>query len=148
MDRRDSLLTLAGASLAAFASQAAANSHQHHNIHHGHGQTQHDALVAAASKCISTGEACLAHCLVLLAEGDKPMAACAQSVNETLAICTALRSLAGQQSNHTPAMAKVALDACLECEKECTKHADKHAECKACMEACADCAKECKKLVG
>ena len=147
MDRRDTLLALAGAGLLAASGSAAASNHQHHG-HHGHSMALHDALIAAASKCVSTGEACLAHCLVLLADGDKPMAACAQSVNETLAICGALRSLAGQQSNHTPAMAKVALDACLECEKECKKHADKHAECKACMEACADCARECKKLIG
>jgi Cys-rich four helix bundle protein (predicted Tat secretion target) len=72
------------------------------------------------------------------------MAACAQSVNQMLAMCGALQSLAGQTSKYTPALAKVVLDVCVDCEKECKKHADKHAECKACAQACAECIKACK----
>jgi Cys-rich four helix bundle protein (predicted Tat secretion target) len=83
---------------------------------------------------------------VLLADGDKAMAACAKTVNQVLAMCSALQALAGQQSSQVPAMAKVTLEACEVCEKECRKH-EVHPECKACAESCIACAKECKKVV-
>jgi len=43
---------------------------------------------------VNTGEACVAHCLVLLREGDKELAACAKKVQDTIAFCTALRQMA------------------------------------------------------
>jgi Cys-rich four helix bundle protein (predicted Tat secretion target) len=147
MERRDVLKTVGAAMAAAIASSALAAEHDHHN-HHDHGAmaNPYASLIASTSDCLKAGEACLAHCLVLLGEGDKEMAACAQSVNGMLAICSALERLAGQNSKHTAALAKVAADVCAECEKECRKHEKKHAECKACAEACAACLKECKKL--
>ncbi|HQY08136.1 MAG: four-helix bundle copper-binding protein [Leptothrix sp. (in: Bacteria)] len=147
MDRRN--LMAGGAALALTAlSQASRAADDPHAHHHGHGTAAgaavHAALVKSAADCVVTGQACLAHCLVLLADGDKAMAACAQSVNQMLAMCGALQSLAGQTSKYTPALAKVVLDVCVDCEKECKKHADKHAECKACAQACAECIKACK----
>jgi Cys-rich four helix bundle protein (predicted Tat secretion target) len=65
-------------------------------------------------------------------------------VNQTLAICAALQKLAAQGAKATGAVAKVAINICIDCEKACKKHADKHAECKACMEACTECIKQCK----
>ena len=41
--------------------------------------------------------------------------------------------------------ARVALDACVACEKECRKHADKHAECRACAQSCVTCIEQCRK---
>ena len=148
MKRREALtgsgaLVLAALSSAALA-QSKDQSHDHAHMHGGPSQ----ALIAAASDCVVKGQTCLAHCLVLLADGDKAMAGCAKAVNQMLAVCGALQNLAAQQSALLPAMAKVALDACQACEKECRKHEKKHAECKACMESCAECAKQCKAVLG
>ncbi len=143
MERREALKT-AGTLLAGALSTAAwAAEHQHH--HHG-GGPKYAGLIAATADCGKAGEVCLAHCLVLLGDGDKEMAACSKSVNQMLAICGALGKLAAQESKYTAAMAKVAADVCADCEKECRKHDKKHAECKACGDACAACLKECKKL--
>ena len=144
MERREMLKTVGAAMAAAIASSALAADHDHHN--HGAMGNPYASLIASSSDCLKTGEACLAHCLVLLGQGDKEMAACAQSVNGLLAVCGTLGKLAGQNSKHTAAMAKLAADVCAECEKECRKHEKKHAECKACADACASCLKECKKI--
>ncbi len=146
MERRDLMKTLAAAAAGAVSVQALAADHAHHQHDHGNTPKKYAAVVASSAECLQTGQACLAHCLVLLADGDKPMAACAQSVNELLAACDALMKLAAQESRFTPAMAKVAAEVCAACEKECRKHEKKHAECKACADACAACLKECKKL--
>jgi Cys-rich four helix bundle protein (predicted Tat secretion target) len=146
MDRREALtavgaLTLAALSSASFAEEEA-HPHEHH--HHHEGASKYQPLIDAAASCVVKGEACLAHCLVLLGEGDSSMADCAKAVNQMLATCGALQNLASQGSRLVGAMAKVALDACGECEQACKQHADKHAECKACMESCAECVKQCK----
>jgi Cys-rich four helix bundle protein (predicted Tat secretion target) len=146
MERREMLKTLAAAVAGAVSANALAADHEHHHHDHGAMGKANAALITTASDCLQTGEACLAHCLVLLGKGDKEMAACAQSVNELLAICTALMKVASQDSRFVPALAKVAGDVCSNCEKECRKHEKKHAECKACADSCAACLKECKKL--
>jgi Cys-rich four helix bundle protein (predicted Tat secretion target) len=147
MNRRNAL-TQAAATLLAVASTASlAQDH----AHHGHmaasapaASGNYKALIGASADCVVQGQACLAHCLVLLADGDKSMGPCAKSVNQMLAVCGALQSLAAQQSALVPALAKTALRACEECEKECRVHEKHHATCKACMEACANCIKQCK----
>lgn len=146
MNRRE--LLLGGIALAAVAGTARAMEHDHEAMmhEHHHGMAPYAALAASASDCIQKGEACLSHCLELLGEGDKDMAACAKSVNQMLALCTALQQLANQNSKLVPKLAALALDACNQCEEACKKHAEKHEECKACGESCAACAKECKKL--
>lgn len=141
MERREMLAGLAGVALAGVATQAFAQ----HDGHHHHGGTPgRQALVDAAGACVARGDECMAHCLTLLATGDKTLAACAQSVNETVAGCTALQKLAAQDSGYARRMAQLVSEMCLACEKECRKHEDKHAECKACAEACQTCAKACK----
>lgn len=149
MKRRDlfsnsGAVLLATAGGAVFAQDA---NHAHHAAHHAH---MHDApkagLIAAAADCSAKGQVCVAHCLVLLADGDKAMAACAQSVSQVIALCNALESLAAQQAPLLAALAKVTLDACQACEKECRKH-EKHEQCKACAESCVACIKECKALL-
>lgn len=150
MDRREAIKTATGAGLALLVgaahaqSQPAAHDHAHHMHHAAVDNLQ--ALIEATGTCINKGELCLAHCLVLLGDGDKAMAECAKSVNQMLVACRALNGLAAQGSRLTAAQAKIALDACSECEKACKKHADKHAECKACLEACIECGKQCKAL--
>ena len=116
MERRDILKSAGVVALAAMAGAASADHDEH------------------------------AHCLVLLGKGDKEMAACAQSVNQLLAVCAALQKLAGQDSRYTPGFARLAAEVCADCEKECRKHENKHAECKACADSCAACVLECRTL--
>ena len=143
MNRRDSLIG-AGAALFAAVQTSALAQEMVHDHSHMHG-TPLQGLMGATSDCVVKGQACLAHCLVLLGDGDKVMAECAKTVNQTLAMCSALQALAAQQSKLVPAMAKLTREACEICEKECRKH-EKHAECKACADSCAACAKECKAI--
>lgn len=146
MERREMLKGAGAIALAALSGAAAAADDAHHH-HHDHGAgSRLQPLAASAGDCIATGEACLAHCLVLLGQGDTVMAACAQSVNELLAVCAALQKLALQNAKHAVSFARVAADVCADCEKECRKHEKKHAECKACADSCAACLKECRKL--
>lgn len=144
MERRHLLNVSAAAALGALAACATAQSHDHHHHHGGGGRYQ--AVADAAAACVSKGESCIAHCLVLMAGGDTSVARCAQSVNQLLATCTALQKLALQDSAYVPRFARVAMDLCEECEKECRKHADKHKECKECAESCAECHKACKAI--
>lgn len=145
MNRREVLLSGAALASAAFVSnvQAAekASTHQHHHT----SMAQNSSLLTALADCIQKGQVCLSHCLQLLGEGEKELAGCAQSVNETLAICTAMQQLTNQNSAFLPKLAKIAMDACKKCEDECKKH-EKHESCKACGESCAACYKECKKI--
>jgi len=127
------------AALAQAGAKPAAGAHHHH---HG-GNAKTELLVDALSECINKGETCLAHCLVLLGEGDRSVAACSRSVSETIALCEGLRKLAAQGSPRAAQVARIARAACLDCEKECRKHEKKHAECRDCAKACAACAKEC-----
>lgn len=149
MERRElfqgaGLMALAGLTTQALAQTAAPASDPHAHHHHHHGASGPSALTTSAADCLSKGEACLAHCIVLLGDGDKAMAGCAASVNQMLAICTALHKLSAQNASQLKGMARLAASVCDECEKECRKHANKHAECKACADACVECAKQCK----
>lgn len=148
MQRREVLKTVAGAVAVAMTSSvmASGENHEHHHDHGVTGGKGYAGLIDSSIDCLKTGEACLAHCMVLLAQGDKEMASCAQSVSELLATCNALMKLASQGSKFTPALAKVTADVCASCETQCRKYENKHAECKACADACAACLKECEAL--
>jgi Cys-rich four helix bundle protein (predicted Tat secretion target) len=102
------------------------------------------ALAKSAANCVSAGEACLAHCVDMLATSPA-MAACAKTVTEVNAICTALEKLALQNAPSLAKQAAVALDACKRCEAQCRKFANM-APCKACADSCAACAAECTKF--
>jgi Cys-rich four helix bundle protein (predicted Tat secretion target) len=103
------------------------------------------ALVATASDCVGKGQVCLSHCLDMLATGDKSMGACSKTVDEMLAVCGAMVSLAAQGAPSVSKFAAVCLDVCRRCEAECRKHAQ-HTPCKDCATACAACQVECKKI--
>ena len=139
MNRRD--VIAAGAALVALSTAAQAQmSHDHHDT------AAADPLLDTASDCVKAGLVCMDHCLQTFAAGDTSLAACAREVYQMLATCGALAKLASLKSSHLPAIAKLALAVCQDCETECRKHADKHAACKSCGEACAACAAECKKI--
>lgn len=147
MNRRELLLGAAAMAAAAVSSKAFAAEHEHDHMHmaHDHQSTRNDKLIAAAADCVLKANICLQHCLDLLGQGDKSMAACAKSSSQVAAICTALQQLASAESKTLPQLAKVAMAICKECEEECKK-TEKHPECKACKEACTACYEECKKI--
>lgn len=144
MNRRELLLGAAAMAVAVTTGRAFAAEHDAHEHHHEM-STRNNGLIGAAADCVLKAQVCLQHCLVLLGQGDKTMAACAKSASQVEAICGALQKLAAAESKSLPQLAKVAMDVCKECEEECKK-TEKHPECKACMEACAACYKECKKI--
>ena len=147
MNRRELLEVVAAAGIAtAGAAQAADAPPATEHKHHDHAaMSKYGDLVADTTRCVNTGEACVAHCLVLLGEGDKELAACARTVQDTIASCTALRQMAAANSPHVAKLAGVVGDICKDCETECRKHEKKHSVCHDCAEACAKCAKECEK---
>lgn len=155
MDRRSFIGSAAAASLASVsvaavaAEKSAGHNHTHMNHTH-HAMPMHsglyDGVLAAAGKCVVDAEVCLAHCIRQLSEGDQSMAECAKAVNQMLALCKALESLAAQRSPLTPVLAKLCIEACKQCADACKEHAPHHAECKACYESCLACIEACEKV--
>lgn len=150
MNRRELLLGAAAMAAAATTGRAFAGTHEHEHKHqHGGASKRNNALIKSSQDCVATGQVCVHHCLVMMGDGDKSLAACAISVSDLVAACSTLQHLATAESKHTVQMAKLVMDMCKECEDECKKpEVAKHEECKACGEACAACYKECKKIVG
>ena len=146
MNRRELLEVIGVASLAATTAAQAADPPATEHEHHDHAAMMKYAdLVAATSHCVNKGEVCLAHCITLLGDGEKELAACAKTVEDIIASCTALRQMAAANSPHVAKLAAVVADICTDCETECRKHEKKHRVCHECAEACAQCAKECQK---
>jgi Cys-rich four helix bundle protein (predicted Tat secretion target) len=141
MDRREALASFGAITLAALADAAVAQEHDHQHMHDA---PKYKALTDAAADCVQKGEACVAHCTTLLGQGEKEMAACQSTAQQTIAICAALQQLANLGSPHLGKVAKVAMDICKDCEDECRKHEKKHSVCKDCGDACAACYKQCK----
>jgi Cys-rich four helix bundle protein (predicted Tat secretion target) len=105
MQRREVLEVLAAAgfmttdvALGAEATPGAAAPPAHD---HSAATAKYRELIADTSRCVNTGEACVAHCVRLLGEGDKSLGACAKSVQDTIAGCTALRQLAAASTKST-----------------------------------------------
>lgn len=140
------ILSTLGMSVAADTVKGKAKEHKGaHHHHHGPHVILTD-ISGAALACVQQGELCQQHCFELLKSGDSSIADCAARVHETLAVCSALSSLAISNSPHLNAFSKVCVSICEDCESECLKHADKHRECKSCAQACNDCIKACQKL--
>jgi len=122
---------------------AGTTGHEHH--HHPGAGSKHSALIDASHACMTTGDACINHCLESLGTGDKSLGECAKSVEAMLPMVTATAKLAAQDGKRLKELAAVCGKACRDCEAECKKH-EQHPECKACGEACAKCAAECDKV--
>ena len=140
-DRRHFLLAAGSLALAtaATSSTVLASSANHH--HHG---PSNEGLVKTSSHCRSTGNACIAHCLILLGNGDTEMAECAKSVQLMMPMCDATGYHAAANSKHLKDMVQICQRVCEDCEKACRKHEDKHAECKACANSCSEMIDACK----
>jgi Cys-rich four helix bundle protein (predicted Tat secretion target) len=153
MTRRDVLL--ASAALAASAAAARASSAGEHDAHATTGKyseakafKKHAALVATANECLAKGQACISHCFETFVAGDTMMAECAFAVEQMLKACDAFAYLAAYDSPHLPAMARVCVSVCEDCERECRKHEEHQPECKACADACAALIRDAKKVSG
>jgi len=141
-NRRDFLLaagSLAMATATVSNTVIAADTKHHH--HHG---PSNPGLVKTSADCTATGNACIAHCLILLGNGDKDMAECAKSVQLMMPMCEAVGYHAAANSKHLKAMVKICQNVCDDCEKACREHEDKHAECKSCANSCSDMIDACK----
>ena len=139
MNRRDALSTgaaFAAASIGAAACGAknavAQNADHGHHGHHG----AESPVAAAAYDCVRTGNACIAHCLALLAKGDTSMAGCAVAVRDMVAGMSALAAIAGGGGRRAAELAGPLAKLCEDCARECQPHADHHPTCRACLESC------------
>jgi Cys-rich four helix bundle protein (predicted Tat secretion target) len=146
MDRREFMTTTAAAAGAVLMAAGGANA-EGGAPGAAHGPAgDFPPLALSSGHCVATGQACLAHCMMLFESGDTTLAGCARSVNELIVACGALQALAIDKSAQLPAFAKAVGAVCEACEKECRKHEAKHEVCKACAESCKACAAECKKI--
>lgn len=143
MNRRELLLGAAAMAAAATAGKAFAAGHDH--MAHDHKSRRNEKLIEVASDCVLKANICVQHCIVMMGQGEKDLAACAASSDQLIAMCMALQHFASAESKFLPQMAKLAMDICKDCENECKK-TERHPECKACGEACAACYNECKKI--
>ena len=130
--QRREVLTAAGALLVAGVSTASTGEH-----HHGEKPTSVRVVFDNALACGATGEFCVAHCFEILEKGDISIAACAQSVNEMLAVNHALERLSAMNSPRLAEFARAALPVYKHCETQCEKHSE-HEICKKCAQCCRD----------
>ena len=142
MHRREFVAAMGGAAAVMSAAQAfTATANAAESMH----PARYKDLGESTAHCVSTGEACMRHCLGMLAMKDASMAGCTDKSYQMVAACSALRTLAAVNSPHVPAFGKVVAQLCTDCQKECEKFPDV-AECKACGDSCKACAEECRKV--
>ncbi len=115
-----------------------------HTTHAAHGR-YHD-LVDVTLNCVGWGQQCQKHIMGLFASGDTSLAQCSVRIQDMIAVCNALASLASAESDYLKPLARVCIDVCDACEKECRKHEQKHAICKETADACTQVVTACKKL--
>ncbi|MBQ0945240.1 hypothetical protein KAK07_18015 [Ideonella sp. 4Y16] len=137
--------TLVRASLLLGATAAATARAQTDHSHHDHGapapaapkgQPAPAGFVSAYQACVAAANACIAHCQVLLAQGDKSLGACLRTALDTELTCGATLRAATLQSAYLGALAKTSVAAMQACIEACKPHAEHHAECKRCHDAC------------
>lgn len=142
---RRHLLGLGLAGLATLAAPARAAGRHDHAGHaeQGEGSSREPAaagryrsLVKPYQACTSAIATCIAHCQVLLAEGDKSVGDCLRTALDCDVTCGATLKAAGLNSDYTPALARTAVQSMQVCIEACKPHLEHHAECKACHDAC------------
>lgn len=93
-------------------------------------------LTLAATTCTRIAQACLRHCLAMLATGNGAMGGCAKAVADLIPAVEALAAIAAGGSRHVGPLAKVVGEIARDCKIECDKHPSM-AACKACADSCA-----------
>lgn len=139
---RRNLLLGGGAVLgmAATSSVFAAGSHDHHH----HKTSADNPLIKATLECMSTSQACLAHCIDEFKKGNSEMGDCAQAVQENAALCNAMLQMTYLNSQHLKKVAAACRDVCTSCEKACDEFAKEHEICKVCRDSCRTLIKQLK----
>ena len=146
---RRQLIGLGLAGLAAsLPGLAAATDGQAHAGHGGHGSHGGDSgrdaapagryrgLIKSYQACTSAISACIAHCQVLLAQGDKSVGDCLRTALDCDVTCGATLKAAGLNSAYTPALARTAVQSMPAGVEASKPHHEHHPECKACHDAC------------
>ncbi len=126
MNRRQMLV---GAGLALAASTARADKPKSPTTPTG-------GLAVSATNCSRIAQACLRHCLAMLATGNPSMGGCAKAVADLIPAVDALAAIAAGGSRHVGPLGKVVAEITKDCKAECDKHPTMEA-CKACAESCA-----------
>jgi len=103
----------------------------------GGSSDKEEVFAKALGQCVSSGNACLQHCLNLLGTGDTSLAECSKAVRDMLAVCGAEQTLVLGESPRAKTAAQLCIDVCTGCEAACRKHETRHAVCKVCAESCA-----------
>ncbi len=93
-------------------------------------------LTVAAANCSRIAQACLRHCLAMLATGNGSMGGCAKAVADLIPAVDALAAIAAGGSRHVAPLAKLVAEIAKDCKAECDKHATME-PCKACADSCA-----------
>lgn len=138
----DAASSVAALGMVAVSSNALADNDDEHSHRKDH-ETRHRDLVEAALECVARGQACISHCLDLMASGDTSVAECARSVNLMTPFCDSFARFAIADSKHLKDMAKMCIKVCEDGEKVCREHEDKHVECYECAQACKNSIEEC-----
>jgi len=139
LPRREFLL--ASGAVALGMAQAAEAAGEKEHMHHDTGAFAD--LAHEAQHCVMTGNACISHCIADLKSGSLELVDCLSRVEELVAVCQAMATIAALGSEHVQAMAAVTKDVCTTCEVECRKFADKHDVCGECADACLECIEAC-----
>lgn len=124
--------------LVASRAAAADKPHDHKAMMAAQGakEPRYNDLIPPLQDCTKAVGACIAHCQILLAAGDKSMGRCLRTALDCDVTCGAALKAAALNSNYTPALARTAKAAMETCVKACKPHIEQHAECKACHDAC------------
>jgi len=101
-----------------------------------------EELIDTFLECIKMGEICNQHCMHMFQMGDTTLADCSISVQELIAMSTAVLKFAANNSENLNCVLNAAVEVVKSCETECLKH-DKHIQCRDCAEACRDCIDFC-----
>lgn len=111
------------------------------------GAGKNRAVVDAGAACVGSGEVCLKHIMDQFAAGDTSLTVCGMRVQEMIAVCRALITLAASDAPQLKPFAKVCIEVCKACETECRKHEQHHPICKETAESCARVSAACEKLI-
>lgn len=149
INRRDFIAaasSVAAVGMVAVPGNAVADDDEPHR-HRRHHEPKHLDLIEAALDCVAKGQACIGHCLDLMASGDTSVAECAKSVNLMTPFCDSFARFAVADSVMLKDMAQMCLKVCDDCEKACHEHEDEHVECYECAEACRNSIRACGKYL-
>jgi Cys-rich four helix bundle protein (predicted Tat secretion target) len=134
---RLSAATAAFGLCAVVTSRASAQNKPHdHKAMQGAKAPRYNDLIPPFQDCTKAISACIAHCQILLAAGDRSVGRCLRTALDCDVTCGATLKAAGLNSNYTPALARTAKASMEICVKACKPHIEHHAECKACHDAC------------